>query len=379
MNRWPMGWRWWTALGIVIALATASTAGLHSITMQWTFLLPALIGAVAAAAAFVIAARWALLPGETLAVAIGLFVLAGVITVSVVAAGEFPSPSSVGDFFDALINGWADLLSAVSPADLTPRLSIAPFAIAWFGTVVACALLRWFPLPAAAVFGPLAGLALTVLLTDEDRTLSIVVGASIAVGALLLGFVLDPRRTAVGGTDAIADTDSMETTTSVSPHARSIRAGLVIAAVAVLAPLAGPHLPLADAHERYDLRDQVVPPWDPLSLPSPLVQLKGQLAAELEDELMFEVTSEEPLTRWSTAVMTSYDGIVWTVADPGDAGTDFRPVSSRLPTPDVQPASDPTVSASVTIASLPGPWLPVPGAARQLQFADPDPDAASAV
>ena len=34
---------------------------------------------------------------------------------------------------------------------------------------------------------------------------------------------------------------------------------------------------------------------------------------------MFEVDSDEPLTRWSTAVMTSYDGVVWTVADPDDA------------------------------------------------------------
>ena len=42
----------------------------------------------------------------------------------------------VGDFFDGLVRTWADLLSAVSPADLTPRLSVAPYAIAWFGAIV---------------------------------------------------------------------------------------------------------------------------------------------------------------------------------------------------------------------------------------------------
>ncbi len=286
---------------------------------------------------------------------------------------------------------WADLLSAVSPADLTPRLSVAPYAIAWFGALIGCALLRWSPLPGLPVAGPLAGLALTVLLTDEERRLSILVGAAIAVGALLLGFLLDPRRAATAGADAfgtdafMADAlmqgqaESLETTTSTAPHARAVRAVLVIGAVALLAPLLGPHLPGASANERYDLRDQVVPPWDPLALPSPLVQVKAQLAAAVEDEVVFEVESDEPLTRWTTAVMTSYDGVVWTVADPNDASSDFRPVSSRLPSPDVQPDSDPAVDATVTVRSLQGPWLPVPGAPTNVEFADGSVTASGAV
>ena len=377
MNRWPLPWRSWAALAIVVVLAAASTVGLHSITDDWSFVGPAVLGALMAGAAFVIAVRFKLLPGETLAVAVGLFVVGGVLTVSVLAAGEPPSPSSFGDFFDGLVRTWADLLSAVSPADLTPRLSVAPYAIAWFGAIVGCTLLRWSPLPGLPVVGPLAGLALTVLLTDEDRQLSIIVGAAIAVGALLLGFLLDPRRAATAGADGFLEgalgtggSESLETTTSTAPHARTVRAALVIAAVAVLAPLVGPHLPGASANERFDLRDQVVPPWDPLALPSPLVQTKAQLAAAVEDEVVFEVESDEPLTRWTTAVMSSYDGVVWTVAEPNDASTDFRPVSSRLPTPDVQPDTDPTIDATVTIRSLQGPWLPVPGAPTNVEFTD---------
>ena len=372
MNRWPLQWRSWGAVGIVVVLATASTLGLHSITDDWSFVGPALLGSLMAGAAFVTAVRFSLLPGETLALALGLFVVGGVLTVSVLAAGELPSPASFGDFFDGLVRTWADLLSAVSPADLTPRLSVAPYAIAWFGALVGCSLLRWSPLPGLPVIGPLAGLAVTVLLTDEDRSLSILVGAVIAVGALLLGFLLDPRRTATAGAEGFLDggSESLETTTSTAPHARTVRAVFVIVAVALLAPLVGPHLPGASANERYDLRDQVVPPWDPLALPSPLVQTKAQLAAAVEDEVVFEVQADEPLTRWTTAVMNSYDGVVWTVADPNDASTDFRPVSSRLPSPDVQPASDPVVDATVTIRSLQGPWLPVPGAPTDVEFAD---------
>ena len=377
MSAWSMPRHRWIAMSLIVVLSVASTAGLHSITDEWTFLVPAAMGALTGASAFVIADRWRLLPGETLAVALGLFVVGGVLAVSI-GIGEAPSLASVGDFFDGLIRTWADLLSAVTPADLTPRLSVAPYAIAWFGTVIGCSLLRWSPLPTAPVLGPLVGLGIMVLLTDEERGLSILVGAAIAVGALLLGLFLDPGRRLGSGsapadeTDVLADVLATESTTSTSPHARTIRVALVIGAVAILAPLVGPRLPLAEANERYDLRDEVVPPWDPLSLPSPLVQLKASLAAEREDEVVFTVESDTPIERWTTAAMTSYDGVVWTVADPDDAGSDFRPVGSRLPAPDAQPASDPTVTARVTIDALTGPWVPVPGAARTVQFEGTD-------
>jgi len=364
VNRWPMTWRQWTALGIIALLAVASTAGMHSITGDWSFLGPAVLGALIAGIAFVLARRFDLLPGETLALALGLFVLGGVLAVSVVAVGDVPSPASFGDFFDGLIRSWSDLLSAVAPAEMTPRLSVAPYAAAWFGTIVGASLLRWLPAPGAPVAGPLAGLALVVLLTDEDRALSLVVGVAIAVGALLLAFLVDARS---DGTDGADRTDLMETTTSVSPHARTIRVALVLVVVAALSPVLGPRLPLADARERYDLRDEVVPPWDPLSVPSPLVQLKAALAAEVENDVVFEVRADTPLTRWPTAAMTSYDGIVWSVADPDDAGSDFRPVSSQLPTPDVADGAEP-VTAEVTIQAPTGPWVPVPGPASELRF-----------
>lgn len=372
MSAWSMPRHRWVGIVLVSVLSVASTAGLHSITDEWSFLIPAAIGAITAATAFVVADRWRLLPGETLAVALGLFVIGGIVAVSL-GVGVMPTAGSPGDFFDGLVRAWADLLSAVTPADLTPRLSVAPYAIAWFGAVVGCSMLRWSPLPTAPVLGPIVGLAVMVLLTDEERGLSIAVGAAIAVGALLLGLFLDPsRRAGWGAPVEHTDGSVTESTTSTSPHARTIRVGLVVGAVAVLAPLVGPRLPLAEANERYDLRDEVVPPWDPLSLPSPLVELKAALAAEREDEVVFDVVSDTPIERWTTAVMTSYDGVVWTVADPDDSGSDFRPVGSRLPNPDAQPASDPTVDATVTIRALTGPWVPVPGAARTLQFEGSD-------
>ena len=66
---------------------------------------------------------------------------------------------------------------------------------------------------------------MTVLLTDEDRPLSILVGAAIAVGALRLGFLLDPRRTATAGADGFLDGGRVARDDHVdAPHARTVRA-----------------------------------------------------------------------------------------------------------------------------------------------------------
>ena len=154
-----------------------------------------------------------------------------------------------------------------------------------------------------------------------------------------------------------------------TPSARNRRivtTGAIVALVAVVAPWLGPRLPLAEANERYDLRDDVVPPWNPLLLPSPLTQLKPTLDKEGEDTerrpVMFTVESDEQPTQFATAVMGSYDGRVWTVGSGvGSAPTEFRPVDSRMPAPPDEIAGDDVVSATVTIGDLRGPWVPTPG------------------
>ena len=50
-------------------------------------------------------------------------------------------------------------------------------------------MLRWVRQPGVPILGPLIVLAVTVLLTDEDRAVSLLVGAAIAVGALAVGLL----------------------------------------------------------------------------------------------------------------------------------------------------------------------------------------------
>ena len=343
-SRRDVAWRDVVAPGVVVAvLSVVATAGLHSVYDDWSFLIPAIAGSATALGALAVAMRWRLLTGEMLLIA-----LVGFVVVGVLATGGLPTPSTIGDFFDGLVSSWADLLSTVVPAELTPQRRVAPFAIAWFGMLVGAVLIRWGRVLGSPVAGPICALVLTVLFSDDEAHVAVAVGAVFVVGALVIVAPAIARRVPIA---AVA----------------------VLLVIGVAAPLIGPRLPLVDAHDRYDLRDEVVPPWDPLSVPSPLTGLKAKLAAEREDDVVFEIVADQPVTRWSQATMTTFDGVVWSVTEPDGRADDFVPVGPRLPDPPIQPTSDPEVTATVTLGDLDGPWIPLPGAPRRLSIDLADP------
>ena len=142
-----------------------------------------------------------------------------------------------------------------------------------------------------------------------------------------------------------------------------LAAAVVVGAV-VAAPALGPQLPLADANERFDLRQYQVPPFDPLAIPSPLAQVKASLKDERKDDVVFTVSGDTPVLRWPVAVMADYDGVVWTVADPrrDPEATEFVPVDTQLPELDEPlPEGTTTVTHTVTITDLGGNFLPTAG------------------
>ena len=89
---------------------------------------------------------------------------------------------------------------------------------------------------------------------------------------------------------------------------------------------------------------------------------------------MFTVAGDTPITRFPVAVMTDYDGVIWTVADPkrDQAGTEFVPVDTQLPVLDDRvPVGATTVTDTITIKDLGGNFLPTAGIARRLDRRPP--------
>ena len=350
---------------VVIAAAAAivATAGLYAVFESWTFIACSAAGALVAVAATLVAARYRLLPGESIALSVVLFVVVGIVVV-----GGAPTPGAARTFFSGLVNAWADMVSATQPADLTETLRVVPFALCWFGVLLACELIRWTRPPSLPIVGPLATLSLTALLSAEDRTVAIAQGALLATAALALGAIQQRRARREHEVARPTSTRTGRRRREVVGLARVV---VMLAVVGVAAPLVGPRLPLAKAHERYDLRDENTPPWDPLAVPSPLVELKGSLAAEQRDKVVFTVTSSSQIDRWQTAVLGDYDGVVWTVGSgDGDASTEFRPVDTRLPRPPSEDTGGAKVRATVTVTDLRGPWLPSPGWATAVDIHD---------
>lgn len=357
-------------LGVVAVSSVVAVAGFRAVLIDWSFLIAGAAGSMMGTLAVAAAWRFRLLIGESIALSVVAFFVGGVFV-----AGPLPGPEAVSNLFDGVVNGWANLLSLSPPVELSAELRVLPFALAWIGATVGGELLRRTHAPALPMFGPLIGLMVSVLITDEDRTVGITQGVLLALAALLIGlvtFVQNDARSLVAArqVDDVSDehrddTDGDSSARRRSPRSarRMVRTALLLGGIAVVAPLLGPRLPFADAYQRFDLRDRNDPPWDPLSVPSPLVQLKSELKNQRRDDVVMTVRADEPITRFTVARLGDFDGVVWTVGstDGSSAVQEFRPVGATLPgRPRPLDVSTKTVSATITIGDLGGPWLPAP-------------------
>ena len=352
--------RFAVSLGIVAAMSMVAAIGFRSALSGWSFVTAAAIGVAGACGVVAFARRRRLLLGESVALSAGAFVVLGGVAVN-----GLPTPGAYVAFARGMVDGWADLLSTAPPADVTDQLRALPFTIAWLAAAIGGEIARNTRRPGLPAIGPLLALALSLLFTVEERWLALLQGAGILAGTLaLIAVGTAPGRRA-------DDPDDLDDG-AVTVNRRRLALGAVVAVAAVVAaPLLGPRLPLADAEERFDLRQYQVPPFDPLAVASPLVQLKASLKDERRDDVVFTVSGDAEIDRWPVAVMADYDGVVWTVADPeeNEEGTVFVPVDTQLPELDDPPSEGAeTVRYRVEIVDLGGSFLPVPGTATELRF-----------
>ena len=98
------------------------------------------------------------------------------------------------------------------------------------------------------------------------------------------------------------------------------------------APLVAPLAPGLDARPRFNLRDQLEPPWNPLDEPSPLAQIKSNYLDDNRDEVVFIARGASIPQRWGLATLANFDGSVWTVGDSEiDGIAPFVPIDSNTP------------------------------------------------
>lgn len=320
----------------------------------------ALLGVAVALASTVLWKRFNLMALEWLAVSLGIFIFLGGI-----ASGPVPSPSSYRAFVNGLIGGWADLLSSVPPVEASGAFAALPYALAWMSAMLGIALVRKVRVSIAGALGPAIAFGIGLLFSVELQEVALVQGSllvafSLALGwyqQRFLGFELD---------------EEIGNTTVARRRSRFIYAGFALLLAAGLAPLLAPLAPGLEDRDRFDLRDRLVPPWNPLDEPSPLAQIKSNYLDENRDEVVFIASGEAVPRRWGLATLAAFDGSVWTVGDSDVGGlAQFVPIDSNTPQGEARSFdSRPALSVNVEVVDLDGPWIPVPGRAVSFDAAD---------
>lgn len=264
--------------------------------------------------------------------------------------GILPSPAAVTGLVDGIIEGWIRLLTTLPPADGTGDLAAIPYLCGYVGAVLTVVLALRSRRRALCALPPLAVLVVGVLV-GTDRPASL----------LLQGVVF--AMTTMAWLSLRHDRDRRVVTGSTSRSRLTGAVGLLgISAVGGI--LVGPHLPGASP-DRYVLRDEVVPPFLPLTEPSPLAAYRNYTDEDHRDEEILTVTGLPVGGRIRIAAMDRYNGLVWQVSGDGSplAG-EFRHVGAELPTSTDGISHD----LEITIRRPHGVWVPLAGDVADIDF-----------
>ncbi|WP_255595368.1 transglutaminase domain-containing protein [Cellulomonas sp. C5510] len=344
------------AVADVLVLAVATAAALTPLLPVYggsALVVPVLGGVLLGAAVGVLTAwtRWS--PPVTAAVLLAVAVLAGgpLATPGETVGGLLPTPASAVAVVRGSVLGWKDVLTLQPPLGGSGWLLVPPYVLALTATAVGIrlALGTGRAAPAAAAL-PAVCLAVAVLLGTHTVVAPAAVGTALA-GVLLLW---------------------------ASWRAGRLRARRPVALVALVAVAAGAGLgagAVVDRRsDRFVLRDELVPPFDPRDYASPLSAFRAFVKDDDTVDL-FTVTGLPEGARVRLATFDRFDGVVWNVAGDGSsrASGEFRRVGETVGDRAAEEADSrdgSRVQVRVQVDQLDGVWLPTVGDAVSVRFAD---------
>lgn len=341
-----------------------------------------LVGSVAALAAR--ALRLGALP--TVGLAFVAYLLFGsALAVPEQAIGRMiPTSTSIASLGIGAVWGWADLVTLRPPVRLPDYVTVIPYLAAWLVGVVGTTLAtRWLPrrrtAPRAALLliGPALLYLASILLGTEQPYHPGVRGVIFAVVALMwLGW----RHSTVEHSTVQRVAVERRGGDGLSAHGhgmlrrRVTGIALVAGAAGAIGAVTGAAL-TPPPSTRFVLRDQIVPPFQPLEFSSPLAGFRQYSKLEV-DATLFTVTGLKPDELLRLSTMDSYDGHLWTVAGStiaSDGSGSFALVGDAYPSPPLA-TSGGTQKISVTVRGYRDVWIPsvgyptsltLPGASRE--------------
>ncbi|BDZ56103.1 transglutaminase-like domain-containing protein [Agromyces marinus] len=354
-------------LGVLCVLSLLAIAGFETSFGGLDFLTAALAGLVVGTLAAVLGTLLKLDVLVTVLLGIVLYYLAGT---PFAMPGEafavvLPTLPSLAGLAVGAVHGWADILTIAAPVEAPDHVAAVPYVAAWLVSLVGGMLvLRWLPRrrtplrAAVVVVGPVLLLLAGILLGTDQAYLAAVRGVAFAAIALVW---IAWRRGA--GVESRGDGAARLRRRKLAGSTLVIAGAVTVGAVAglALAPV---------APDRFVLREEVVPPFDPLEFPSPLGGYR-EYTKDLAETPLFAVTGLEPGDTLRLASMDSYTGRLWNVAGPEEAAADggYSIVGETLPAPDLADLGS-RRTIEVDISGYSDVWLPTVGYGSQLVLLD---------
>ena len=265
-----------------------------------------------------------------------------------------PTATSIASLGVGAVWGWADLITLRPPVELPGYVTVVPYLSAWLVGLVGTTLAtRWLPrrrtAPRAALLliGPALLYLTSILIGTDQPYLPGERGVVFAVVTL----------TWLGWRHSTVERVTVEKQAGMLRR-RVTGIVVIVAAAAAIGAVSGAALAPTPS-SRFVLRDQIVPPFQPLEFSSPLAGFRQYSKLEV-DTTLFTVTGLKPGERIRLATMDSYDGHLWTVAGSNistDGSGSFALVGSSYPKPPLATASG-TATISLKIGAYSDVWIP---------------------
>ena len=356
-----------TDLIVLSVLSLLGIAGYETSFGDLNFLAAAVAGILIGTLAAVVGSLLRL--GVLTTVLLGLaayFVLGTPFTMPAIALfGVLPSLPSLTGLALGAVYGWADIVTIGTPVEAPYYIAAVPYFAAWIVSLVGAMLvIRWLPKrrtvlrSSLVLIGPVLLYLSGILLGTDEAYFAGVRGVAFATIALVW---LAWRR----GADVEASGDGAKRL-----RAQKLRgsAAVVAGAVAIGAVAGLAIAPLAP--ERFVLRDEIVPPFDPLEFPSPLAGFRNY-TKDLAEQPLFTATGLEPGDTLRLAAMDSYTGRLWNVAGPDQAAADggYAIIGETLPAPELATLGS-SRDVEISVDGYDDVWLPTVGYGSSLQLLD---------
>lgn len=363
--------RTWVDIAVLLVLAILGVIGFQPSFGGYGFLIAGLgglaLGAITGTGASVL--RLGAL--TTFFGAIALYFLFGTALAvpSQAIFGVLPSLQSLASIAIGTVYGWADIVTLGTPVGAPQYITVVPYFAAWFVALLSTTLAtRWlanrprtpwrFGLTLLAPFA--LYLAGVLIGTDEPYQAGI---RGIVFGVLALVW-LGWRRT---GDSTLATAGAARLRRRKLAGTAAIVAGAIVVGGGAAFWVAPPK------DQRFVLREEIQPPFDPLDYPSPLAGFR-HYTKQVTDDLLFTVEGLQPGDAVRLATLDSYTGKLWNVTgeESGAAGSGaFALVGRSLPDQDFITA-DERRDVTFTMADYDDVWMPSIGYPTDLTFTGGD-------